>query len=167
VTASVLHDVTAAVWTGVPSNCAEYLPRIPYKSFVCGLDSGDEAEMILRTAAAFAKSFHARLSLVNVVETSEELQFTPYKQDLLDKAEDLLRELKRKVGVDVPHAVIDALTPAGIRQEAIRRNADLLILGRGRAQDKVSRIWSQLYAIVRKSPCPVLSLPIRKGMRVA
>src|ERR1700687_1880085 len=29
VTASVLHDVTAAVWTGVPSNFMKYLPRIP------------------------------------------------------------------------------------------------------------------------------------------
>jgi len=162
VTASVLHDVTAAVWTGVPGNFVEYLPRISFESFVCGLGSGDEAEMILGIAATFADSVHARLSLVNVVETSEELVFSPYKQDLLDKAEDRLRKLKRIVGVDAPHAILDSPTPAGIKHEAIRRNADLLILGRGHAQDKVSRIWSQLYAIVRESPCPVLSLPIRK-----
>jgi len=40
----------------------------------------------------------------------------------------------------------------------VRRKADLLVVGRGHDQGAIGRIWSRLYAIVRDSPCPVLSI---------
>jgi nucleotide-binding universal stress UspA family protein len=161
VTAKVLHDVGTAVWTGVHATLAEYQPRIPYKAILCALENDEEAEAVLRAAAAVAECYGAQLSLAHVVETplaAWDVDFAPYKKDLMDSAEHWMWELKRNLGLDAPHTVIDAATTEGIRQAAIQKAADLVIAGRGHSQDLAGRIWSRLYPIIRQSPCPVLSI---------
>src|SRR5688572_13791878 len=110
VAAKVLHDITAAVWTGASAALEHHAPQIPYKSVLCALDESDEAEGVLRAAAAFACAYHAQLWIVHVVEapraTLEAQDFIPYKKDLLNAADFKLRELKGQLGLDVPHAVI-------------------------------------------------------------
>src|SRR5258708_456107 len=61
VTAKVLHDLTVPVWTGHPL-------RIPYTSILAAIDTSDEAEAVIRAAAALAASYRAKLSLVYVLE---------------------------------------------------------------------------------------------------
>lgn len=161
VTAKVLHDVSAAVWTGIGSAMADHAPTVPYKSILCALDDTEEAEVVLRAAAALAKSYQANLALVHVLQmppATMELDFSPYRQDLIDAAHTQMRDLKRRLNLDVPDVVVDAGVADGIRDEIVRRNADLVVVGRGHDQGMVSRVWSRLYAIVRDSPCPVLSV---------
>jgi nucleotide-binding universal stress UspA family protein len=161
VTAKVLHDLSAAVWTNVGSHLTGHTPRIPCKSVLCAVDDSEEAGAVLRAAAEFAGTYQARLSLVHVVETPPatlEIDFSPYNREVLAAANFRLRELKAELGLDVPHVVIDAQIADGISQEAVQRNADLIVTGRGRAQATFSRMWSRLYPIVRESPCPVLSI---------
>ncbi len=161
VAAKILHDVSAAVWTGTGSVFIEHTPRIPFESVLCALDDTDEAEAVLKAAAVFASQYNAKLWMVHVVEAPPatlEIDFAPYKRDLMDAADVRLRELKGKLGVHAPHSVIDAPVSDGVRHEAIRRNADLIITGRGRSQTTLNRMWSRLYAIIRDSPCPVLSI---------
>jgi nucleotide-binding universal stress UspA family protein len=161
VTTKVLHDVSAAVWTGVGSALADHVPCLPYKSILCALDFAAESEGVLKAAAALAKTYGASLSLVHVVETPPaalEIDFGPIKKELVDSAEFKLRELKGSLGVDAPHAVIEAPIAEGIRDQAVRHKADLIVAGRGHAQATFSRLWSHLYPIVRQSPCPVLSV---------
>lgn len=161
VAAKVLHDASAAVWTSTGSALASHAPEIPYKSVLCALDATDEAEGVLKAAAAFACAYQAQLSIVQVVEivrTAPDLDPGVYQQDVLAAIDFRVRELKGQLGIDVPHAVIDAMVADGVRREAVRRKADLIIAGRGRAQAGLSRMWSNLYSIVRESPCPVLSI---------
>jgi nucleotide-binding universal stress UspA family protein len=163
VTAKVLHDISAVVWTGVGSALAEHPPAIPYQSILCAVDLSDEgeAEAVLKAAAVLAASYHATLSLVHAVETppmAPEVDFTPYKEDFIDAADRTLLRLKGKLGIEAPHTLLDAMIADGVRQEAIQQKADLLIVGRGHSQGMVSRMWSRLYPIVRESPCPVLSI---------
>ncbi len=161
VTAKVLHDVSTAVWTGIGSALTEHAPTVPYKSIVCALDETDEAEAVLRAAAALAKSYQAKLALVHVLETPPatlEIDFTPYRKDLIDAAHAHLRDLKARLNLDVPDVVIDAGISDGIREEVARTKADLVVVGRGHDQGVISRVWSRLYSIVRDSPCPVLSV---------
>lgn len=161
IAAKVLHDISAAVWTGVGSTFTDHSPRVPYKSVLCAVDDTDEAEVVLKAAAAFARAYQAQLLLVHVVEipaATLEFDFGPYSKELRDAADVRLRELKGQLGINAPHAVIEATIADGIRQEAVRREADLMITGRGRGQAGFSRIWSHLYPIVRESPCPVLSI---------
>jgi nucleotide-binding universal stress UspA family protein len=161
VTAKVLHDVSAAVWTSTGTAIEEHAPTVPYKSIICALDETPESEAILRAAAALAKSYQANLALVHVLEmppATPEIDFTPYRQDLIDAGHSHMRGLKDKLNLDVPDIVIDAGIADGIREEIVRRKADLLVVGRGHDQGIVSRVWSRLYSIVRDSPCPVLSI---------
>jgi nucleotide-binding universal stress UspA family protein len=161
VTAKVLHDSSAVVWTGVGSTLADHSAGIPYTSIVCAVDYSEEAECVLRAAAALACSYHAQLSIVHVVETplpSPEVDVAPIKKQLIEAAHFNLRELKGKLGLEAPHTVIDAHVSEGVRQEVLRRNADMLVTGRGHSQASFSRIWSHLYSIVHESPCPVLSI---------
>src|SRR5579862_2875293 len=161
VAAKVLHDVDTAVWTGDGSAFVGHVPRLPYKSILCAVDDTEEARVILKAAAAFASGHQASLSIIRIVEipaATREIDFSPYKEEILSAADFKLRELKGEFGIDAPHAVIDAQIPEGIRQEAARTNADLIVTGRGHSQALFSTMWSRLYTIVRHSPCPVLSI---------
>jgi len=161
VTAKVLHDVSAAVWTSTGTVIQEHAPTVPYKSIICAVDETPESEAVVRAAAAMAKSYDASLALVHVLEMpppAPEIDFTPYRQDVIDAGHAHMRGLKERMNIDVPDIVIDAGVSNGIREEIVRRKADLLVVGRGHDQGIVSRIWSRLYSIVRDSPCPVLSV---------
>lgn len=160
VTAKVLHDATTVVWTGIRSGFNGQVPNVPYRSIVCALDDTSEAEAVLKGAATLASSYGAQLSLLHVIETpvAPRVDFGPYRTALTDAAHSRLRELKAKLAVDVPAAVIDAPISDAVREEVLRRKADLVITGRGHAQGTMSRMWSHLYSIVRESPCPVMSI---------
>lgn len=161
ITAKVLHDVSAAVWTGVGSALVDHPARVPYQSIVCALDDSAEAEGVLRAGAAIASAYQAQLWIVHVVPTPPpypDVDLIEHTHMLDDAAQCRLRELKGKLGVDAPHTVIDAVLADGIHQEIVRRKADLLITGRGHTIGTFSRLWSHLYSIIRDAPCPVLSV---------
>ena len=148
------------MWTAAGS-ATNHSPCTHYKCILCALDESDEAEAVLRAAAAFAGAYKARLSLVHVMDmpvSSVNFDFSPGEKELRDDADLRLRELKGQLGIDAPHAVIDGTIAEGVQQEAIRRNADLIVTGRGLEQGTISRLWSRLYPIIRESPCPVLSI---------
>lgn len=161
VTAKVLHDVSTAVWTGVGSVLEGHTPTVPYKSVLCALDQSDEAVAVLRAAAALARSYHAQLYLFHAAQTpppSGELDVYAYSQEIVEAANAWLRELKGGEGIDAPHSVADRAVGVGVSEEALRRKADLIVVGRGHSQGAVSRLWSHLYAVIREAPCPVLSI---------
>lgn len=160
VTAKVLHDVSAAVWTGCGAAVAEHAPQLPYKSIVCALDETPEAESVLKAAAAIACMNHASLTLLRVVEPMPvtEVDMTPYQQARIEAAHFDLRELKGAQGVDAPYHVIEASVAGGVRQEALRMKADLVVTGRGHSQGILTSLRSHLYQVIRESPCPVLSI---------
>jgi nucleotide-binding universal stress UspA family protein len=161
VAAKVLHDISAAVWTGTGAAVAGHSPSPAYKKIMCAIDTGEESAGILKAAAALAASYRAELTLVHAVEmpvVPVEAGFMPYEQELMQAAEDSLRNLKGKLGIDVAHSVIRGFVPEVVCDEAVQQEADLIVVGRGHMQGAVSRIWSHLYGIVRKSPCPVLSI---------
>jgi nucleotide-binding universal stress UspA family protein len=161
VTAKVLHDVGAAVWTGAGATLPNHAARMPYQSIFCALDESEEAEAVLRAGASIASTYQAQLWILHVVPTPPnypDVDLDEHTRQLSEASQVKLRELKAKLGVDAPHTVIDCLLADGIRQEVVRRKADLLITGRGHASGAFSRLWSHLYAVIRDSPCPVLSL---------
>ncbi len=161
ITAKVLHDVSAAVWTGVGATLSDHPVRIPYQSIVCALDDSQEAEGVLRAAASIASAYDAQLWIVHVVPTPPaypDADLEEYTRQLTEASQFRLRELKAKLGIDAPHTVIDALLADGIHHEVVRRRADLLVTGRGHSIGTFSRMWSHLYSIIRDSPCPVLSV---------
>ena len=161
VAAKVLHDLSAAVWTGVGSHLSGPAPGVPYKSVLCAVDETEEAEIAFLAAASLACAYRAKLSLVHVVEPpppSIEINFALYKKEIIEAAESRLQDMIDRFGVKVPYAVTEAAIVDGVREQAVRTGADLIVTGRGNAQNTFSRMWSRLYPIVREAPCPVLSV---------
>lgn len=161
VTAKVLHDVTTPVWTNVAEALAGNPAAVPYRSILCAIDETAESECVLRAGAAIAASYGARLSLVHVVEmppASWEIDVTSIRSQLLEAAEFQLRELQASLGAHATYSVVEGAVAGSVCREAARVHADLIVAGRGHAQATFSRIWSNLYGIVREAPCPVLSI---------
>jgi len=161
VTAKVLHDVSAAVWTGAGAALTDHPARIPYGSIVCALDDSAEAPAVLKAAASVASTYSAQLWILHVVPTPPEypdIDLGEHTKQQIERAQRGLRELKSNLGIDAPHTVVDAVLSEGVRHELIRRKADLLVTGRGHSIGTFSRLWSHLYSIIRDSPCPVLSI---------
>ena len=161
VTAKVLHDFSVAVWTGAGKMLDERPPRLPYKSILCTLDDTNEAEAVLRTAAAISKAYQADLSIIHVIPTvgpGAEIDYPAMIGALTATAETRLREMKAELAIDAPHCIGQGMVADAVRLKANKCEADLIVAGRGLAQTAFSRIWSSLYCIIRDSPCPVLSI---------
>ena len=163
VTAKVLHDVSAAVWTGTGAAISGHVPRLPYRSILCALDGTAEAECVLRAASTLASAYGASLSLIQVVEPMpvSDIDMSPYQHDRVEAAHFNLRELLGTVDgpyADAPHQVVEASVADGVRDQARLLKADLVITGRGHAQGLFTTLRSHLYQLVRESPCPVLSI---------
>jgi nucleotide-binding universal stress UspA family protein len=159
VSAKILHDLDCAVWTATAAALESRSAGV--KFVLSALDGGDTDETVARAGAALAASYGAQLALVHVVEPpipAVEMDYAIIRKELLDAADQRLREIEGTLGLDAAHAVLEGGVALRIRDEAVRLKADLIVTGRGRDQGVLSRFWSHLYSIVRDAPCPVLSI---------
>lgn len=161
VTAKVLHDVDCAVWTDTEH--PEYKPALPYRRILCTLNlDTDEADAVIRAAACIAQEYKAELLLVHAVETPPaawEVDYAPYRQKVIESANIKMQSLRREAGLEgTTYEIADGRTPDVIHRIVAERQVDLVVTGRGHAQDGLGRIWSNLYSIIREAPCPVLSI---------
>lgn len=159
VTAKVLHDVSCPVFTCVhePEPAVSVSPG-GFRSIICAVDLSSEAESIFKAAAFFARTYGARVCLLHIDPSSNEKGEPP-------TALELTRSFEQADAVDHAGAennlslcVLGSTVPEGIRQKALEEKADLVVVGRGHSQGTFSQTWSRLYAIIRESPCPVLSI---------
>jgi nucleotide-binding universal stress UspA family protein len=148
-TAKVLHDADCPVWTGVHMEDAPATPAIAFRNILCAVDLGSQSAKALTWAAALARDFGARLTLMNAL---------PCGPDVRLAASEELRLLQTKTG-----AAADLLVETGEPAKAIcdaaeRLHSDVLVIGRGSAAGVYGRLRTNSYAIIRQSPCPVVSV---------
>jgi nucleotide-binding universal stress UspA family protein len=159
ITTKVLHDSSCAVWTATGKAVAS---PAEHRSIVCAVDDSQEALSVLKAGAALAKSYNAKLAVVNVLglpPMSMEIDYAAIRNDLLLAARQKLRETLATLKIEAPYDVVEGNVANALHDWAeSHHHADLLVVGRGHAQDGLGRIWSNLYSIVRESPCPVLSI---------
>ncbi len=161
VTAKVLHDADCPVWTSVHLEEAATAEVSEKRSVVCAVDLGPQSAKTLRWAAGMAKACGAELVLLHAIPAvergGEELEGECGKQ-LRAEVETQLRALLDETGVqasitltagDPPKAVCDAVATA---------KAGLLVIGRGSAAGVFGRLRANAYALIRQSPCPVVSV---------
>jgi nucleotide-binding universal stress UspA family protein len=158
VTSKILHDTSFPLWTSVHKpELASALP-LGCRSILCavGLNQGDDAAFT--TAHLFARTYDAPVCLLHIqahagVEDQQSLAQSiglTFDEAGADNATRSSKEVRVRIQ--------DGEITERICQTAVDEHADLLILGRGRARDSFAQVWSHLYAIIRESPCPVLSV---------
>ena len=158
VTSKVLHDITCPVWTSVhKSEPVSALP-LGYRSILCAVVMNREEDIVFDVASLFVQVYGARICLLHIQSTSDE-QGTEYiSQSVKQAFKRVCVAGREQVVPDVCERILKTDLSEGIRQTALEQGADLTIVGRGRERGSFSRGLSQLYTVIRESPCPVLSV---------
>jgi nucleotide-binding universal stress UspA family protein len=160
ITAKVLHDADCPVWTGVHLEEAPPAEPIPFRNIVCAVDLGSQTCRTLEWASQMQKEFGAKLTVVHAMaSTSAADQGGGHWQRDMELAarEDLARQQQR-FGTEAELVIEAGDAPKVVCEMAAKRNAELLVIGRGSAAGVFGRLRTNAYAIIRQSPCPVVSV---------
>lgn len=163
VTAKVLHDVNCPVWTSShviegPGRAAA-IPKI----IVCAIDLTAGGDQILRWASDLASDLSASLVVVHV--SSFEFQPETYyleaemRRKLVDAAKARIEKVidSSRTPTATVHVEGGAVSTV-VRSVIEDRKADLLIIGRSSSHGVLGRLRTHSYALIRESPCPVISI---------
>jgi nucleotide-binding universal stress UspA family protein len=161
VTAKVLHDsripVLTGVHIGIPDKETEELRRI-----LVAIDVDDRALQLLKAGASLAREFGADLHVVHVTpEGSAGMARYFDAAWTAEAARSLQQDVESLVQAAEVSGTIHLVSggiASSIREVASRIDASLVIIGRRHEDDFAGRLRAHGYAIVRESPCPVLSL---------
>jgi nucleotide-binding universal stress UspA family protein len=140
---------------------APAVASIPFRSVLCAVDLGPQSSRTLDWAAWLAREFGARLGVVHATAGVPDLGDDTELRWRTETRAAAGRELSRLldgVGAEADLS-IEAGEPAQvICSAAARAVADVLVIGRGSAAGVFGRLRTNAYAIIRQSPCPVVSV---------
>lgn len=161
VVAKVLHDVSCPVWTGAHETEEGKGSHWPVKNILCAVSLEEESAAIAKAAATLANALGANLTLFHAAgypHPAIDVDYEFYRKQLLEQATQKLQSLRWENKIEAPVVLVEGSAIQSIREQALAMHADLIIVGRGHAQGVVSRLWSDLYDVIREAPCPVLSI---------
>jgi nucleotide-binding universal stress UspA family protein len=162
VTAAVLHDAICPVWTEAHTEDGSTGRGVPH-SVVCAIDMGTHTSRILRTASEFNSKFGSVLHVVHSVPGIDPrfpsgAASRAHRFLVEDAQRDFLNHCSR-AGVETPLEVVEDV---GLVDAVVctvdRHQADLLVIGRGVIQGPLGRLRTNAHELIRRSPCPVLSV---------
>ncbi|MGE0406192.1 MAG: universal stress protein [Candidatus Korobacteraceae bacterium] len=160
VVSKVLHDTECPVWTGVHLES----PTGPFelKHLVCAVDFGPHSHAVLSAALGLAKHFGARVTLVYATPhlgfEAADFFDESWRLEMTRMAREQLRKLADDVGGGA-ELIVEAGDPDKVVSETAKRvHADLVVIGRGAIASGLGRLRANAYAIIRRSPCAVLSI---------
>jgi len=162
VTAKVLHDSDCPVLTGVHLPETRDVEPIFFRNIVCAIDFDTAGERALRWAADFAEEFHASLTLVHVIPSihaGEVSYCDPGLPMMLQQmAEEKAAELQNQCGTNAPVVLETGSVAHAVCKATAAIRGDLVVVGRHEDPGWMGRLRANAYAIVRDSPCPVVSI---------
>jgi nucleotide-binding universal stress UspA family protein len=162
VTAKVLHDADCPVLTGVHMDAPPGSHDIAFRTIVCAVDLGPQSRKTLAWASRMASEFSARLLLAHAIPCIEARPGEYFDQGLgaevFKGAREELEKLEEGMHAPAEIVVEGGDPPRVICQVASSNQADLLVIGRGSAAGLFGRLRTNAYAIIRESPCPVVSV---------
>lgn len=163
VTAKTLHDAECPVWTDAHAEAPPYPGSTEWRNVVCAIDTTDEAPRVIRYAKEIASTYGARIHLVHAapppLETRPEKYFDrDFEIFLKDMACKTIGALQNAAGTDFRLCIEAGKVSRVVADAAQEDEADLVLIGRGGLPLFGGRLRTNVYAIVRDSPCPVLSV---------
>ena len=161
VTAKVLHDAKIPVWTSAHAPEASHRAHPQPRHILAAIDPDKGAREVLDAAVVIAKESGATLDIVTAVA---EGVIAPGMADadleglLITGTQEVLAKLQSEAGTTAG-IVVEIGGPAKVvRDVALKKRADLVVVGRGSVHGLLGRLRANSYAIIREAPCPVLSL---------
>ena len=161
VTAKVLHDVECPVWTAAHTE-EDSTKHLECREILCAIDLTPEAVPLIRHSLDLARQFAAKLRLVHAVPGGDGATVnhveSEFRRFLFECARDEIRKWQHEAGTDVQVCMEAGSVSKVVRAAAVHHEADLVLIGRGRLHETLGRLRTNAYAIIRDSPCPVLSV---------
>jgi nucleotide-binding universal stress UspA family protein len=163
VTAKVLHDSKCPVLTG-PHLEKAIRPTewLSLRRLLCAVSLDWETDKVLSRAAEFANQLGAELSVLHVISPVEEGLLPlmhpggpPFSTDSVTRT---LRDALERTGIGANVSVSIGDVARQVARAAREQEIDLVVSGRGGAPELPGGLGSHGYAIVRRAPCPVLSV---------
>jgi nucleotide-binding universal stress UspA family protein len=162
VTAKVLHDVDCPVLTGVHIEEQLLVEYVERHDVLCAIDLGPESPGTLRWASQLAADCHTRLDVVHAVPALPGHSVVLSNDWGAEVAKVARQEVDRAVcaaGIGAAGVFVEEGEPAkAVCSLASRLGSGLLVIGRGPRDQMGGRLTAHAYAIVRQSPCPVVSI---------
>jgi nucleotide-binding universal stress UspA family protein len=162
VTAKVLHDSACAVWTSAHVEEPPPLLHAEVRTVLCAVQTDPSSERVLKSAAELAEAAGAQLQLVHVIPAPPawpDRRFDPeFEQSLEHMARRDIGEMQKSLGTSAPLCIVRGDVASAVHESATRHAADLVVIGRGVLQERLGRLRSNAYGIIRQAPCPVLSI---------
>ena len=162
-TAKVLNDADCPVLTS--QHAQTIAPRpLEHREWVCAIGLSAGSQRVLRLTSDAAAAARARLTVIHAIPDCDpalrqqlelcELGRPVEKPEVLRRLEELIRAAGSGATIRI------ALSPVkdALLEAAQRSDADVLIIGRGPQPGALGRMRDLTYALVRESPCPVLSV---------
>lgn len=163
ITTKVLHDTSKPVWTTAHTETLQGQPCQSLHTIVCAVDLSPESLRVVRAACDIAGKYGSHILLVHAIPLPEFQPYeldrdAPFQQFLFETANEKLTALQRQAGTHFDVCVKHA-TPARLVQEvACNSGAGLTVVGRGHSTKLLGTLRTHMTAIVKTSPCPVLSV---------
>jgi nucleotide-binding universal stress UspA family protein len=159
--AKVLHDAHCPVWTSAHLDQIPLQARTEIHNILCAIELGTETVELIRSANELAGAWQAKLRLVHCVpvdETRPEKYLEgDFRAALLQRSQEEIAGFQRNAGTGLEVTVEGGHASQVIRDAALKYGADLVVTGRGKLHETFGRLRTNTYAIIRDSPCPVLS----------
>jgi nucleotide-binding universal stress UspA family protein len=161
VTAKVLDEANLPVWTGV------HFPKtersvMQLTSVVCALDLGPASAKVLAFASSLCVRFSAKLTLLHAVaergEDAGEYSDQNWRVSSANRLRVRMEELQAAAGTKAEIILESGSIQEVVAEAAQRLKADAVIIGRSHPSDAFGRLRTHAYAIIRQSPCPVVSV---------
>jgi nucleotide-binding universal stress UspA family protein len=164
VTAQVLHDSHCPVWTATHVEQTNLAHPIECRQMLCAVDRSANSLPVIKHAVELAGECKATLCLVHAVPdpvTANGSLLVESQRIFLhsiDAARKQIDDLQHLAGTGLKVCVMGGSVSEVVREAAVQHAADLVVIGRGRIPERFGGLRSNAYAIIRDSPCPVLSV---------
>jgi len=161
VTAKIVHDAACPVWTSAHLETWPPTEDAAIRKVLGAVDFGPRSSAVLQIASPVAEKFHANLTAAHVIPIPSPFMEGYWIQDWRTEARKAIPEqLQQLLPAVSSAAAIEVLegSPAAALSDAVERlDADLIVIGRS-ASATGGSVGTNAYAIIARSPCPVLSI---------
>jgi nucleotide-binding universal stress UspA family protein len=167
VTTKMLHDLKCPVWTAVHAEFAPPLEEIHCRRILCSVDLTEHSRDILEWATWLAGEYQATLGIVHATVAADTLtagwhlreEFARY---VTAQAKMRIDALQAEVGTAADVFIHPGTPKTVVAQAAGEFSADLLVIGRHGHAGLFGDLFPNANAILRESPCPVISIALQR-----
>jgi nucleotide-binding universal stress UspA family protein len=163
VAAKLLHDLPCPVLTGVHLEDEAQTAALKISKVLCAVDLGPQTGSLLEYASGFARDSGAELEVMHVIPALSpryDLDASAeWRTRVIDHLREDLETALEDAGAEPANVYIDEGDVAEtVCSRAAETGAGLLMIARGPHETGGRKLQTDAYAVVRQSPCPVLSI---------